>query len=258
MSYSVKLANFEGPFDLLVFLVEKNEMDIYDINIKEITSDYLTYIEYAKNEGISLSPEFLTLAATLMEIKSYMLLPVSEESESDPENPKTKLQQKLILYKLIKEKSKVLKEYIELGKNVKRKVKEDFLEIFGERDEILSLPTDKFIEAFSLFLDKKKNILEIKKNFERIEKERESVVDKMKYIDSLFTKLKKDRLAFKETLNDEKSVRENVLSFISILEMLNEGVINVEQAKIFAEIFILKIKNQNEQKNESEQNNISN
>lgn len=257
MSYSVKLANFEGPFDLLVFLVEKNEMDIYDINIKEITNDYLIYIEHAKNVGINLSPEFLTLTATLMEIKSYMLLPVSEEAENDPENPKTKLQQKLVLYKLIKEKSITLKEYIDAGKNVKRKVKEDFLEIFGERDEILSLPTDKFIEAFSLFLDKKKNILEIKKNFERIERERESVIDKMKYIDSLFTKLNKDKLSFKETLNDEKSARENVLSFISILEMINEGVINIEQARIFAEIFILKLKKNKEKNNESSENSVN-
>ncbi|MDR2456990.1 MAG: segregation/condensation protein A [Clostridiales Family XIII bacterium] len=238
MFYKVSIKNFDGPFDLLVFLVEKNEMDIYDINISEIIEDYLLFIEKAKKLQYIISPEFLVLAATLMEIKSFMLIPQNKELENTAEDPRTKLKAKLSLYIKFKELAKAIKEKELSAKEVKRKSKEDYFEIFGEQDEILSLPMNKFISSFLLFLEKKKNILAMRKQFERREREQENIASKITFINALFEKKKKKRISFYETLKDKTNKREKVLSFFSLLEMSKENLVSIFQNGSFKEIFI--------------------
>jgi segregation and condensation protein A len=238
MSYTVSIKNFEGPFALLVYLVEQAEMDIYDIEISKITADYLEYIESMEEENAYLAPEFLVLAATLMEIKSYMLLPHGEALDPSVPDPKTELQRKLVEYKRFRELSQIFAEKEAAGFLVRPKPKEDYYEIFGERDELLNLPLDKFIASFLLFLDRKKILAEMEENYARLERERESQEDKISFIASLFSKLKKGRLSFEETLRDEKDSGEKILSFVSLLEMYKENVIDLEQKELFGEIFI--------------------
>ena len=104
MGYKVKLKNFEGPFDLLVYLIENSEMSIYDIKISEITEQYMLYVDLMKRTNINDIGDFMVLAAELIEIKSKMLLPVhpKEGQQSMEEDPRSRLVEKLLEYKKFK------------------------------------------------------------------------------------------------------------------------------------------------------------
>ena len=112
MSYRVRLNVFEGPFDLLVYLIEHAQMSIYDIRIAEITEQYIQYISAMQDADINVSTEFMVLAAELLEIKSKMLLPRMKPQEEGGtyEDPRTELVQRLQEYKMFKEISRMLEE----------------------------------------------------------------------------------------------------------------------------------------------------
>src|SRR5699024_2468626 len=109
-NYEIKLTQFEGPFDLLLFFIERDELNIHDIPISKITLDFLSYIEHLQSLNIEVASEFIFVASTLMRIKARMLLPkIAEEGEEDPEDLKEQLIQKLIQYKQFKEVCQELK-----------------------------------------------------------------------------------------------------------------------------------------------------
>ena len=110
MAISVKLQAFEGPLDLLLHLIEKNKVDIYDIPISLITEQYLEYIDALKDEDMDIASEFLVMAATLLDIKCRMLLPKEENEDGQEEDPRQELVEKLIEYKLYKYMSYELKD----------------------------------------------------------------------------------------------------------------------------------------------------
>lgn len=110
MAISVKLQAFEGPLDLLLHLIEKNKVDIYDIPIVEITAQYLDYIKAMETEDMNIMSEFLVMAATLLEIKCKMLLPREVNEEGEEEDPRAELVQKLLEYKMYKYMSYELKD----------------------------------------------------------------------------------------------------------------------------------------------------
>ncbi|MBI5563037.1 MAG: segregation/condensation protein A [Deltaproteobacteria bacterium] len=121
MFYNVKLAIFEGPLDLLLHLIKKNEVDIYDIPIAFITAQYLEYIEMIKEMNLDLAGEFLVVAATLVHIKSRMLLPVDEEAAGEEEegvDPRAELVEKLLEYQRYKEAAAELNGRLMLGRDV--------------------------------------------------------------------------------------------------------------------------------------------
>ena len=102
MSISYKLEQFEGPLDLLLHLIEKNKVSIYDIPIAEITDQYLDYVSRMEKEDLNVVSEFLVMAATLLDIKSRMLLPAKEEEEGEEEDPRAELVERLLEYKMYK------------------------------------------------------------------------------------------------------------------------------------------------------------
>ena len=102
MAISVKLEAFEGPLDLLLHLIEKNKIDIYDIPIVEITAQYLDYIRQMQREDMNVMSEFLVMAATLIDIKCKMLLPKEVNEDGEEEDPRAELVQKLLEYKMYK------------------------------------------------------------------------------------------------------------------------------------------------------------
>ncbi|MDE7006609.1 MAG: segregation/condensation protein A, partial [Lachnospiraceae bacterium] len=110
MALSVKLQAFEGPLDLLLHLIEKNKVDIYDIPIVEITEQYLDYIKAMETEDMNVMSEFLVMAATLLDIKCKMLLPKEVNEEGEEEDPRAELVQKLLEYKMYKYMSYELKD----------------------------------------------------------------------------------------------------------------------------------------------------
>ena len=110
MGISVKLQVFEGPLDLLLHLIDKNKVNIYDIPIAMITEQYMEYVEQLKKEDLNVVSEFLVMAATLLDIKSRMLLPKEVDEEGNEEDPRAELVEKLLEYKLFKAMAQELKD----------------------------------------------------------------------------------------------------------------------------------------------------
>lgn len=163
MSYKVKLQTFEGPFDLLVYLIENAQMSIYDIEIKSITSQYLEYVKEMENMDVAVATEFMVLASSLIEIKSKMILPrISKSGDSViEEDPRTELVSRLIEYKKFKRAAEVLRQQEETASDIFEKPKEDISEYLDNPDEYLSLDLKQFASAFSSFLEKKQRIEEV-------------------------------------------------------------------------------------------------
>ena len=157
MSYKVRLAMFEGPFDLLVYLIENAQMSIYDIQISEITGQYLEYIRNMQKHNINISTEFMVLAAELVEIKSKMMLPrVEEENEAmELEDPRSQLASRLLAYKECKKQSEMLSIRQDIMMGVFEKPQEDISIYIENPDEYLSLEIGAFAKAFNAFLQRK-------------------------------------------------------------------------------------------------------
>ena len=155
-AYRVKLEVFEGPMDLLLHLIKKNEIDIYDIPIALITQQYLEYLELMKQLNIDIAGEFLVMAAELMHIKSKMLLPKPEfeEEEEEGPDPREELVRRLIEYQQFKEAAEQLRERELLGRDVfiRGATAQDWVEIAG--DSIAPLSLFHLIEAFQKLLEK--------------------------------------------------------------------------------------------------------
>ena len=170
MSYKVKLQSFEGPFDLLVYLIENAEMSIYDIEISQITSQYLEYIKAMEEMDIAVSTEFMVLASSLIEIKSKTKLPrVSTGVDGVvEEDPRDELVSRILEYKRFKKAAEVLKEQEELSENIFFKPQEDLSEYINNPDEYLSLDLKQFANAFTAFIDKKQRVEAVRKHYTRI------------------------------------------------------------------------------------------
>jgi len=147
-AYEIKLDVFEGPLDLLLYLIKKNEVDIYDIPIALITRQYMKYIDLMKSLDLDLAGEYLVLAATLTHIKSRMLLPVSEEDEEeDEEDPREELVKQLLEYKAFKEAALGLDKMNILGRDVFGR---DYSCDDTEKDEqpLMEIGIFELVEAF--------------------------------------------------------------------------------------------------------------
>lgn len=241
MSYRIKLNVFEGPFDLLVYLIEHAQMSIYDIKISEITSQYVKYVEELKNADINLSSEFMVLAAALLEIKSKMLLPRASADDGKAaimEDPRTELVAKLVEYKKFKAVSEMLEMRNEEAAMQIEKPQEDLTEYTGEPDEYLSLDIDKFIAAFEQFLQKKKKLDEIKAHHKRSEKQRITAELRMENIKDFFRVNGMEETDFRNLINDKNDMYDVAVTFSSVLEMMKERRLDAEQEYLFGDITV--------------------
>lgn len=241
MSYRVKLNVFEGPFDLLVYLIEHAEMSIYDIKVSEITNQYISYVEELKSTDINLSSEFMVLAAALLEIKSKMLLPrtVSEDGVSDiMEDPRTELVAKLVEYKRFKAISEMLEMRGEETAMCLEKPQEDLTEYTGEPDEYLSLDIDKFKAAFEAFLSRKKKLEEIRVHHKRSEKQRITNELRMESIKDFFKEQMDKEADFRELIEDKSDMYDVAVTFSSVLEMMKERKLDARQKYLFGDITV--------------------
>ena len=240
MSYRVKTNVFEGPFDLLVYLIEHARMSIYDIRISEITAQYIEYIDQMREADIELASEFMVLAAQLLEIKSKMLLPrtaIDEEGETIYEDPRTELVAKLAEYKKYKAASEMLEERREYAAASLEKPQEDLTQFTGEPDEYLILDEAKFKEAFEDFLLRKKKLDEIKAHHIRTEKQRITTEARIAGIQKFFSGLPEGQRAdFRELVEDKSSKYDISVTFSSVLEMMKKRQIDAEQKKLFGDI----------------------
>lgn len=251
--YNISIDQFEGPFDLLVYLIENSQMSIYDIRISEITSKYLDYLEEMENLDVNISSEFIFLAAVLIKLKSAMLLPRTETDEENEiaEDPRKELQTKLSEYIRIKKIAKMFKEREEENFSRHEKPAEDISEYTDAPFEILKISIDEFIKAFKNFISRKERTLEIKKKYKQIRRERVSLEDR---IGTIWNFLENnisigEGVDFFELLPEEKKTdrEETTLAFLSILELVKAQRVDVKQKENYGNIHITRKGNKNVQ-----------
>ena len=240
MAYKVKIDIFEGPFDLLVYLIENAEMSIYDIQVAEITSQYLTYVEHMQDPDVAIATEFMVLAAALIEIKSKMLLPRSTPIEEGvvEEDPRTELVEKILEYKKFKAAAELLESYEDKKTLCFEKPKEALEPYTNEADEYLLLDIKQFVSAFNLFLRKKQRIEEVRKHYTRVERQKQSIEMKIQHIIGFLKNHRLKKVFFKELLAKESNKYDVVLTFTSMLQMMREKLIRVEQQRAFGDLEI--------------------
>ena len=238
MGYKVKLSQFEGPFDLLVYLIEHAKMNIYDIRVSEITTQYLAYIEQMKQQDITVGSEFMVFAAELIELKSRMLLPRPKvvDGQEEMEDPRTELVQKILEYKKFKEAAAQLAEREELLSHIYTKPQEDLAEYTKEPDEVLNMDLNQFVKAFNLFLIKKRRLEEVRKTYARVERQRMTIENRIQQMRDCL--LSKERLTFKELLMGMTSRYDVVVTFMSLLELLKQHTVVAEQDVRYGEITV--------------------
>ncbi len=242
MGYKVRLKTFEGPFDLLVYLIESARMNIYDIRVSEITEQYIEYISDMQKLEIQLASEFMVLAANLIEIKSKMLLPRlgKDGEELDAEDPRTDLIERLLEYKRFKLASELFERLEEDGERIFSKPQEDISRFLEEPEEVLKVEVEQLMNAFEVLLGKKRKVSEIKKNYENVQKKKITAEARVNFIKELF-KLEPDKkYSFGKTVSDINDRYDIALSFTSVMEMVKQKQVTAEQVALFSEIFIEK------------------
>ena len=238
MSYKVRLQSFEGPFDLLVYLIENAEMSIYDIRISEITNQYLEYIKAMEESDINVATEFMVLASTLIEIKSKMILPrMSIEGQvMEEEDPRTGLVERILEYKRFKKAAEILQEKEERSQHIFEKPQEDISGYLDNPDEYLSLDLKQFASAFSLFIQKKQKVEAGRKHYTRIERERSTMESRIRMILGAVRHKIGQIFSFRELVPNKDDRYDVVVTFMSLLEMARERVLQVEQKSLYGDI----------------------
>lgn len=243
MSIPVKLQVFEGPLDLLLNLIEKNKVDIYDIPIVEITNQYLDYIKQMQRANMDVMSEFLVMAATLVDIKCRMLLPAEVNEEGEEEDPRAELVQKLLEYKMYKYMSFELKDMqMEAGfsycksETLPPEVK-NFREPINYDELVGDMNLNKLHEIFSFMMQRTVDKIDpIRSNYGNIEKEEIDMEAKAQYIELYVATHKK--FSFRELLEKQKSKAELIVCFLVILELIKIGKITIVQDNLFDDIEI--------------------
>ncbi|MDO4273337.1 MAG: segregation/condensation protein A [Eubacteriales bacterium] len=241
MAIPVKLNVFEGPLDLLLHLIDKNKIDIYDIPIVEITDQYMEYIHSMEEEDLGVMSEFLVMAATLLDIKCRMLLPKEINEEGEEEDPRAELVEKLLEYKMYKYMSYELKDRMDDAANVffkKPSVPPEVLQYREPVDpsELLAgLTLEKLNAIYKSIIRRQEDKIDpIRSKFGKIEKEEISLSDKMLQVKEFARENR--RFSFRSLLEQQCSKIQVIVTFLSILELMKMGHIHVDQESLFDDI----------------------
>ena len=243
MAIDVKINVFEGPLDLLLHLIEKNKIDIYDIPIVDITDQYMEYLHSMPSEDLGVMSEFLVMAATLLDIKCKMLLPKEKNEEGEEEDPREELVQKLLEYKMYKFMSYELKDRMDDADGVfykKPTIPDEVLkyrEPVDPKELLSSVTLERLNKIYQSILKKQEEKIDpIRSKFGTIEKEEVSLSDKMVEMKSYASSHR--RFSFRQLLEGQPSRTQIVVTFLSILELMKMGYIHVEQEALFDDIQI--------------------
>jgi Uncharacterized conserved protein len=243
MGIPVKLSVFEGPLDLLLHLIDKNKIDIYDIPIVEITNQYLEYIRTMQHQDLNVVSEFMVMAATLIDIKCKMLLPKEVNEEGEEEDPRAELVQQLLEYKMYKYMSYELREKMSQAARTIYRVNSmpDEVKQYQAPIDIESLAADwdlvKLNKIFETVMRRQVDKIDpIRSKFGQIEREEVSLTDKMTYVEDYI--VDKKQFYFRELLEAQASKLQIVVTFLAILELMKTGMIRISQEEIFDDILI--------------------
>lgn len=243
MGIPVKLEVFEGPLDLLLHLIDKNKIDIYDIPIVEITNQYMEYIRNMQQDDLNIMSEFLVMAATLLDIKCKMLLPKEINEDGEEEDPRAELVEQLLQYKMYKYMAYELKDRQSDADFIMFKhptIPEEVQEYSEpvDLDKLLGdLTLSRLNEIFKDVMKRQDNKIDpVRSKFGKIEKEEVPLPMKMTYVEEYARNHK--RFSFRQLLEEQKSKMHVVVTFLAILELMKTGIIQVVQEETFGEIMI--------------------
>ena len=243
MGISVKLQAFEGPLDLLLHLIDKNKVNIYDIPIADITEQYMEYVKKMQEEDLDVVSEFLVMAATLLDIKCRMLLPKEVDEEGNEQDPRAELVEQLLQYKLFKAMAEELKgQQVDAAKayfrkpDIPKEVSEytppvDLNEVIGDMNLI------KLNAIFADVMKRKEDKVDpVRSKFGKIEKEEVTMSEKVVDIKAFMMEHK--TFSFRELLMKGASKVAVIVTFLVVLELMKTGFITVQQEGTCEEIFI--------------------
>ena len=243
MAIPVKLNVFEGPLDLLLHLIDKNKIDIYDIPIVEITDQYMEYIHAMEKEDLGIMSEFMVMAATLLDIKCRMLLPKEINEEGEEEDPRQELVERLLEYKMYKCMAYELRDRQIDAEKVWFKAPTIPPEVLAYEEpvdvnELMSGVTlARLNDIFQSIIKKQADKIDpVRSKFGRIEKEEVSLSDKMTYVEEY--SLHHGHFSFRSLLEAQSGKMEVVVTFLAILELMKMGKIVVSQEYTFDDIKI--------------------
>ena len=241
--FTYKLEKFEGPLDLLLHLIEKNKINIFDIPISVITEQYLDYIKNMQEANMDLSSDFLVTAATLLEIKSKMLLPLVKNEEGEEVDPRQELVERLLEYKKFKNLGVELSDYEDDAPEYMLKpptIPSDVKSFIPEinYDELLmGIDINKLNEVFTEVLRRKRDSIDtVRGGFGKIEKEKvplkDTIISVVKYANE------NKKFSFKTLLMEQVDKTHVIVTFLAVLELMKVGRIKVYQESNFSEINI--------------------
>ena len=235
-AYKIKLENFEGPLDLLLYLIKDSKAEIENIKLAEITDQYLEYMKDLDSIDMETAAEFIDIAATLLEIKSKHLLPQEQEVKVDEQDDEQLLLMRLKEYKLFKEASEKLK----LQENVDRLYRVPDEKVNDFRIILKQMNVENLISAFTKMLSRASIEVAVEET-KTIERDRWTVEEKEFEIRTLVTE--KGALKFSEIVTSDFTRGEIITTFMALLEMLKRQEIEVSQDEQFGEITIIKGEN---------------
>lgn len=246
MALPVKIENFEGPLDLLLHLIDVNKFNIFDIPIVEITEQYLEYVRNMDTKDLNVMSEFLVMAATLLEIKAKMLLPVEVDEDGEEIDPREELVQKLLEYKMYKYMSYELKDRMQDAAKAMYKEPtipeevESYIEPIDMEKLIGDLTLKKLNDIFQSVIKRRNDKIDpVRSKFGKIEKEEVSLEDKLDFVEGYAKE--HGIFSFKQLLEGQKSKMQVVVTFLAILELMKTGKIVIEQESTFADIIITSV-----------------
>jgi segregation and condensation protein A len=243
MGISVKLEAFEGPLDLLLHLIDKHKLNIYDIPIVLVAEQYMAYIDTLDTKDMNVMSEFLVMAATLLNIKSKMLLPKEINEDAEEEDPRQELVDRLLAYKMYKYMSFELKDRQIDGFKVlfKESTIPDEIKEYKEDIDVGSLLSDltlnKLQGIFQSVLTKQIDKIDpIRSKFGKIEKEEINLSNKMIWIEEYA--MLHQTFHFQQILGESQSKIEIIVTFLGVLELIKVGKLIIQQEYVFDDILI--------------------
>ena len=243
MAIPVKLEAFEGPLDLLLHLIDKNKIDIYDIPIVEITEQYLDYIRQMESEDMNVMSEFLVMAATLLDIKCKMLLPREVNEEGEEEDPRAELVQKLLEYKMYKFMSFELRDrQVDAARNLYREQRlpkevAAYRQPVNYEELIGDMTLNRLHEIFRSMVRRQEDKIDpIRSRYGNIEKEEIDMDAKLLYVEAYARE--HGQFSFRRLLEKQSSRMEIIVTFLIILELMKTGRISICQENLFDDIII--------------------
>ena len=243
MALSVKIESFEGPLDLLLHLIDVNKFNIFDIPIVEITEQYMEYLDSMETEDLNVMSEFLVMAATLLEIKAKMLLPVEVDEEGEEIDPREDLVQKLLEYKMYKYMSYELRDRLSMsghalykGPTIPEEVAK-YEQPVNLEELVGDLTLTRLNAIFQgLMRRQTEKIDPIRSKFGRIEQEEVSLDEKMVSVREYASQHSTFR--FSSLMKEQKGKIQMIVTFLAILELMKTGELLVVQEQLFDDMLI--------------------